>query len=227
MTELFVFVEGRTEESFVKALLAPHLATADVHAQVRQLPTSRDERTRQPVSRGGGFFVTWERELRMHLRTDKRPELRFTTLWDLYALPRDFPGRDELARLKGTREKALLAEAKLAEAFGDPRLIPYVQRHEIETLLFADLDALKGLLDERDRKGLEVLRAEVRSLAPEDINDDPQTAPSKRLIKAIPSYRKNFHGPTALQTIGLPRIRERCPRFNEWVVKLEALGHRA
>lgn len=223
MIELVVFVEGRTEEAFVKTMLAPHLEAFEVWAWPRPIPTSRDPRTRQATARGGGFFVTWGKEVRQHLLTDSRPELRFTTLWDLYALPRDFPGREELDRCKDTREKARLAEAKLAEAFGDPRLIPYIQRHEIETLLFADLDALKRRLDGQDRKGLEALQADVRGLDPEDIDDGPQTAPSKRLKKAF-NFQKNFHGTDALQAIGLPRIRERCPRFSEWVEKLEKLA---
>lgn len=223
MTELFVFVEGRTEELFVNRLLAPHLATQGLDVKARPLPTSRDPRTKQPISRGGGGFATSKYELSKHLR-DRRPGLRFTTLWDLYGLPRDFPGHQEIIQLKDARQKAPSAESKIAEAFGDARLIPYVQQYEIETLLFADLEALRVQLDGRERKGLEALRAQVLNLAPEDINDGPQTAPSKRLIRAVSSYQKNYHGPTALEAIGLPRLRERCPRFSEWIGKLEALG---
>jgi hypothetical protein len=224
VTELVVFVEGHTEEVFVKTMLAPHLETSGVGAW-RLLPTSRDPRTGQVIDRGGGGFKAWGEELKKHLR-DGRPDLRFTTLWDLYALPRGFPGHKELGSFKDTREKASYAEAKLAEHFGDSRLIPYIQRHEIETLLFADLDALKRFLDGRDRKAIEALQVDVRSLEPEDIDDGPNSSPSNRLKKAF-RFQKTPLGTDALQAIGLARIRERCPRFNEWVSKLEALGQGA
>jgi hypothetical protein len=34
------------------------------------------------------------------------------------------------------------------------------------------------------------------------------------------------HGPLTAESIGLAKIRERCPRFNAWVSSLERLGQR-
>jgi hypothetical protein len=73
-------------------------------------------------------------------------------------------------------------EAALAREFDDPRLIPYLQRHEFEALVLASLPLLRGLLDARDDLlGLEALAAELSQQSPEDVNDDRETAPSKRL----------------------------------------------
>lgn len=42
MIELFIFVEGQTEEQFVKRTLKPYLESAGVFAKPRILPTRRD-----------------------------------------------------------------------------------------------------------------------------------------------------------------------------------------
>lgn len=52
---------------------------------------------------------------------------------------------------------------------------------------------------------------------PEMINNSPATAPSKRLIDAIPDYNKVIYGNCVAMDIGLEKIREKCPLFNEWI----------
>jgi hypothetical protein len=48
---------------------------------------------------------------------------------------------------------------------------------------------------------------------PEDIDDGPMTAPSKRLCDVFAAYQKALHGPLAVAAIGLDRIRATCPHF--------------
>jgi hypothetical protein len=61
--------------------------------------------------------------------------------------------------------------------------------------------------------------------SPEQINEKPESAPSKRIIAKIPKYgeRKAFVGPSVVAKIGLSRLRERCPHFHAWITKLEEL----
>lgn len=59
---------------------------------------------------------------------------------------------------------------------------------------------------------------------PEDINDDPVTAPSKRVLAAYPQYRKVLHGTMAAQAVGLENMRRACPHFRDWLERLEATG---
>ncbi len=59
---------------------------------------------------------------------------------------------------------------------------------------------------------------------PEDIDDSPDTAPSKRIEALLPRYRKRIDGPLLAQTIGLETIRLECPRFREWMQRLEHFG---
>ncbi len=225
MRRLLVVVEGQTEEAFVKHLLAPHLANHGVSAQAIIVETSRDARTSEK-RRGGGHWTSWQKDLRRVLPSRRDPEVRVTTMFDLYGLPEDFP---ELARLRAfadTKLRVAEAELLIARALDDDRrLIPYVQRHEFEALVLASLAELGELLDDqRDLDGLRELRAEVMHQAPEDVDDGVETAPSKRLQRRIPSYQKTVHGPLATEVCGLPKLRAACRRFDGWVSGLEKLG---
>lgn len=48
---------------------------------------------------------------------------------------------------------------------------------------------------------------------PEEINDSPQTAPSKRITNLISNYQKPLMGILAILEIGLESIRRECPFF--------------
>lgn len=75
---------------------------------------------------------------------------------------------------------------------------------------------------EEDEIKIEDLQAAADAFeSPEMINNSPETAPSKRLIDAIPDYDKIVFGNCVVMDIGLEKIREKCPLFNEWVEKLE------
>jgi hypothetical protein len=58
---------------------------------------------------------------------------------------------------------------------------------------------------------------------PEEINDSPETAPSKRLRTLVPGYQKPLLGVLAILEIGLAAIRAECPHFDGWLKTLEAL----
>jgi hypothetical protein len=59
---------------------------------------------------------------------------------------------------------------------------------------------------------------------PEEINDAPDTAPSKRIESLVPGYQKPFLGLLAAIEVGLDRIRAECPHFNGWLEHLESLA---
>ena len=74
-----------------------------------------------------------------------------------------------------------------------------------------------------DDRILTPLRDARRETPPEDINDDPHSAPSKRILTVWPDYQKTFHGPLIACDIGLDVIRAACPHFSAWLRRLEAL----
>ncbi len=105
------------------------------------------------------------------------------------------------------------------------KIIPYVQRHEFEGLLFSDVSVFTGLIEAPDGsvRALQDIRSQFQT--PEDINDNSDTAPSKRIKQVVPRYYKNVDGPRLAMRIGLDAIRAECPRFNNWVTNLESLGN--
>jgi hypothetical protein len=219
---LHVLVEGQTEEQFAKSILAPHLEPLGIWLHPLIVETSRDRHGRK--RRGGGDWQKWRKDLLRLTKGQPGPDVRFTTMFDLYGLPERFPGLAEHGALGDTKRRAELLEAAMAEDVQDWRLIPYLQRHEFEALVLAGLDALKELLDATERSGIAPLQALIASVQPEDVNDGPETAPSKRLEASIPSYRKTVHGPLVVEATGLAKLRAACPRFDAWVTKLEGLS---
>lgn len=75
-----------------------------------------------------------------------------------------------------------------------------------------------------EQAALQSIRQAVQS--PEEINDSPMTAPSKRLERIFGRgiYSKPEHGPIIAQEIGLDAIRSQCPQFDTWVRHLENWG---
>jgi len=58
---------------------------------------------------------------------------------------------------------------------------------------------------------------------PEDINNDPETAPSKRVIAASAGYLKVIDGTLAARAVGITRMLAECPHFRAWINRLQNL----
>ena len=115
-------------------------------------------------------------------------------------------------------------DRQVARNWNQSRLIPYVQRHEFEGLLFSDVSAFEGLLYATEDAIAELHAVRSSFLTPEDVNDSSETAPSKRIERVIPRYNKRVAGSHIAMAIGLPAIREQCPRFDRWLTQLESLA---
>jgi hypothetical protein len=214
MPNLRVIVEGQSEERLVKDVLAPHLGAFGVWAT----PTLVGK------TGGGGRYQPYRRDVILSLK--QSTEWYVTTMIDLYALPADFP-QSTVPRPgpDGVDELEAAFDADIRGAFGDVhpwRFIPYLQRHELEALLFVDPGRAAEVICPGDPAYAQALQ-EVRAAFPnpEDINDGSLTAPSKRL--GAP-YRKVRHATRVIADIQLGPIRATCPRFDAWVSRLEALG---
>lgn len=224
---LIVAVEGQTEDNFVRRILQPHLwgfgivVSATIVGKAKAAARGNSGNG----ARGGGCYADWERDIRNCLKDNPSPHFRLTTLFDLYGLPDDFPGRDRIASDRSQADRCDRLEQAMACRIDDWRFIPYLQLHEFEALVMACLTDLEGLYDAPDQlAGLARLQAEVAALQPEEINDSKETAPSKRLERLIPGYRKKKDGPDAVEKAGLNHVRSRCRRFNAWLSRLEGLG---
>lgn len=226
MTRLLVEVEGQTEETFVNDLLAPHLyARGYTLVAARLLGNAR-----QRDHRGG--IRPWPsalRDIAMHLKEDRGRLV--TTMVDYYALPATgahaWPGRAAAATLPfavraDTVESALrvAVAAELGDETAAERFIPYVMMHEFEAMLFSDCAAFaRGIHQPALAKDFQRIRDQFAT--PEEINDSPETAPSKRVAALIPGYEKPLLGNLAVLEIGLEAVRRACPHFHAWLAELE------
>ena len=101
------------------------------------------------------------------------------------------------------------------------RFIPYIQLHEFEGLLFSNVDVFESVIPKGDLIGLEELKQTAATYDnPELINNSPETSPSHRLARIVKGYDKVVYGNYLAESIGLNKIRERCPRFNYWIESL-------
>ena len=223
MIRLHVTAEGQTEQAFVKKVLAPHLAKSTVFADARCVLTSKDKRTAKEYRGGLLHYQKAKNDILTWLKEDDNPECRFTTMFDLYALPDDFPGYQEALRQADPYKRCEILEEALYQNIGDHRFIPYIQLHEFEALILADPQKLDWEYMEHDNPIKNLLQM-VGAQNPELINDGWETAPSKRIIKEIPEYDKVSSGVLVTAKIGLPVLRRRCRHFHEWVSRIEKLG---
>lgn len=142
---------------------------------------------------------------------------------DPYALPEDY--RQGAAAGGNKLETVRNIESAMREKLPSPQWLPYIQLHEFEALIYADLDELvKQFPDEDLTIGLRDLRSEIGNLSPEGIDESKEYAPSKRLLRHVPHYGKAAAGPAAAEAIGLEKLRKACPHFNEWITSLEGLA---
>lgn len=212
MNRVLLLVEGQTEEAFVKELLVPHYEPLGLYFQPIIAST-------RPGYRGG---VTSYGKIRPQLqRLCGDSGAWVSTLFDLYALPDDFPGQKNYPRRAGGYEKALFLEQEWARDISCSNFIPNLLVHEFEALLFSDIGAFAQWMDDDSR--LKPLYEVCKTLAPEEINEQPHSAPSKRIQAVFPAYKKTVYGPLIACDIGLDRIRQACPHFHVWLNKMEQL----
>lgn len=217
---VLVLVEGQTEERFIKDVLSPIYLQKDTYVTPTILVTKKVKDG--PNFKGGvTSFNNFANDLKKLLPDGNA---LITTLIDYYGLPSDFPGMDSRPMLGSARVRAQHVEAAVRRHFGDPpNFFPFFALHEFEAWLFADHCTLPETMGTPEKEGM---MAQVRAdfPNPEDINERPELAPSKRVLAMFPGYRKVLHGPTVIERIGLPRIRANCVHFAAWLDSLDAFA---
>jgi hypothetical protein len=219
MIRVHVICEGQTEEEFVRQELCPAL----LERNVILLPSCIGK-----VGHKGGNVKLGRLELDIRERLLKDRQCYCTTLFDYYGLPTDFPGKSQGNSVQNIKDKQRFITDELSKwashLLGEQcasRFLPYVQMYEFEGLLFSNPEGLANSLDHRLAQQLIGIRDQFNS--PEEINDSPNTAPSKRLIRLYPQYDKPLHGSLAALEVGLDVIRQQCRLFDGWLTKIENL----
>lgn len=138
MIRLAISVEGQTEEDFVKSVLADHLRMKEVETT--------------PIRLGRTWGTGDGGNVRIEPLTKEMVVLRqsfdaVTSLVDFYGF------RDKGSRVV-EELKELLAQKIRQKTSGPKVVIPYVQKHEFEGLLFSDVtafDKCRAHLEPEDR----------------------------------------------------------------------------
>ena len=224
MKRLIIIGEGQTEQSFCNDLLQSHFNERDIFIQN---PT---------IKKTHGGIVNWEAlkfQIEGHLKQD--PTATVTTLIDFYGIYEHhaYPEWVNTQSVIDKSERLSLIESGMLNDINIDlrnRFIPYIQLHEFEGLLFCDIDVFNRSFNHKEFSDYPYLQKTIaENPNPETINDGNLTAPSKRLEKIISNYNsgkeslKVVYGSLLAQEIGLTAIRAKCPRFNNWISKLESI----
>lgn len=218
MKRLVFIVEGETEEAFVNNILRPYFQNCGLYNLIQCFKIKHTQ--------GGMHKYSYVRN--DVLNTIYESDVIVTTMFDLYALPHSFPGYKESQAMEDHLERVKFLEAKMKEDIEENQVrsfgnyIPYIQLHEFEALIFSSANGFEALFEdnEMDYKGI---RAVIDNFPnPEDINDSPETAPSRRMQKLIQGYNKVTYGIGLIEYTGIDVILRKCPHFREWIEKLKA-----
>ncbi|MEL6165075.1 MAG: DUF4276 family protein [Cyanobacteria bacterium J06628_3] len=214
MIRINVFVEGQTEETFVRELLYSHFQKKNIYLNPILVRTSTE---------GKGGVVSYAKikpQLNRKCLEDQKAFV--TTMFDLYALPNDFPGFNSMPPTTNPFDKAEHLEREMGNDIGHQNFIPNLIVHEFEALLYSNPQAFSEWFEEAS---VMTLKAERNAFStPEHINDSPITAPSKRILACCSGYEKPLHGSLIAIDIGLDTIRKQCQHFNQWLTRIENIN---
>lgn len=204
MSKVLILVEGFSEKRFVEDILKPYFNDNGIYVIARNL-------------KGVGNYKIIKKEVEF-LLNDTSATL-VTTMIDYYRLPSDFPKKKELNKHLSYIQKVEFLENEFTSDIENEQFLPYLQLHEFEALLFSDVSHFSKILNVKSH--ISKFESIVASLEPEEINDLPNTSPANRIKSIIENYQKETHGIIVAKSIGLERMREKCPHFDTWLNEIE------
>lgn len=213
MKKLIIICEGNTEFQFCQDVLRPYFKPKDIHIEYRL------------IAKSTGGIVKWEflkSDIENYLKAEA--DVFVTTFIDLYGIQSQhkFPEFNTVAA--NNLQRTINMEAGMKTDIDKSlvsRFIPYIQLHEFESLVFCSLDVLKTKFMPSEANFTELENIINSHATPEDINNSPITAPSKRLLKNITVYSKKLCSVSITKDIGMAELKNKCPHFNNWIEQLE------
>jgi hypothetical protein len=211
MKRLVFIVEGDTEIILVDKVIIPYLMKKGFYNPMNAQTIVSN---RKQFKKGG--VTSYEKFKNEINRTFAQGNVVITTLIDFFRLPTDFPNYTSDSSRIDQIEHGIHKDLN-----NNPNFLPYIQRHEVESLMFSDKAGFEFVIDDNDK--LKEIDSILRKYAnPEDINNGPDTAPSKRLKRIFP-YDKTGDGELIFEMIDIETMLSKCPRFNKWIHNIEDL----
>ena len=217
-SEVYMVVEGTTEQFFVDRVLAPYCAMRSVYLHPTQVP--------KKGQKGGDVrFARVKTCLGNFLK--QRRDTRVATFFDYYGL-KEWPSLDVVRsaqRLTAVDIAKKLNDSAIQELCREfpeldvaNRFVPFIAVHEFEALLFSDASLLASSLGIDAARIDETLRVYG---SPEAINTRPDKIPSRQIASWLSGrYVKTVQGVTIADKIGIDKMRSACPNFDDWLNRL-------
>lgn len=208
MKRLVFIVEGDTEVLFINSSVIPYLYNLGFEnpMNAQTIITNRKQHKK-------GGVVNYQYLKNDLSRVVAQENVIITTFIDFFRLPTNFPNY--------TTDSILIhqIESGISNDFdNNPNIIPYIQRHEVESLMFSELDGFDFVIDDPNKLNeIENIISEFPN--PEDINSRPEKAPSKRLEKIF-NYDKVVDSEMIFDFLAIEQIMSKCPRFKDWIDSL-------
>lgn len=213
MKRLIIICEGETERNFCQHLLYQHFATRQIHIAYPL------------IKRSAGGIGSWESLKKQIITHLNESGAYVTTFIDMYGIKDsyNFPDWMPSKEIPNVKDRVRHIESAMNLDINHRNFIGNIIVHEFETLLFSDITIIQQLIDnsELNYPNLQTIINQHPDI--ELINNGTTTAPSKRLENNITGYIKSIHGHYLAESIGLPVIRQKCLKFNEWISKLEQI----
>lgn len=225
MKSLIILVEGETEQEFVNKILAPYLIEdKGLNTEIRPVMIEK---------KGGGHGYSniehFKNTIRPFLHDTNEPVI--SMLIDHYGInsERKMPGYTSISSSNITERIAQMEEVfnqEVQQIKPYRFFIPYIQQHEMETLLLANPVEGFSLEDEKIKDKVIELCNQFESI--EEINCTPEGAPSKRLANIYKEESKKYDKVIDAVDIielsgGIPVILSKCSRFTKWIAKIEKM----
>lgn len=223
MKPLYFIVEGPTEVEFVNRLVIPYLIEQrQLQTHIQAIPVD--------ISGGGHGYNNIE-----HFKNTIKPILSYraepviTSMLDYFAMNSEtkMPGYTQcIESNNSTDDKIACLENSLQEQVQRIKsyrfFIPYIQKHEMETLLFANPEQGFELYSESIKQAVLDVVVEYPNI--EDINSTPEGAPSKRLAAIFQDDRQKYNKVADCADIaeltGIDTMLVQCSRFSNWIEQI-------
>ncbi len=215
--KVLILVEGQTELGFVKRVLSVYVGK-DIEL-IPTIHTTKNVKSGPNFKGGATTYSRIEKEV-LNLLADSSA-CTVTTMFDYYGLPHDFPGFS--SKTGNCYEQIAQLEKAFADKIGNNKFVPYIQLHEFEALLFSAPEVIDVIMSGKQLTNSNLRKIRAAYNSPEEINDNPTTAPSKRIEKEYGDYQKPLHGQTISEEIGIATILKECKHFSEWIQKIKSV----
>lgn len=205
--QLVFIVEGDCEEYLINKKVIPYLYLHLPPGKAWTMNAQKIITNRSAHIRGGNVSYSYLKNDIERTSKQNNGDVLITTFLDFFRLPTDFPGYK-------TGDINQIEDA-VRKDNPDIDLLPYIQKYEFETLLFADREALAIVIDDpKALKKVDEILSEYTDI--EDINSSPEKAPSKRLMKIF-DYNKTADSSIILDFLDMQTILVKCQRFKSWI----------